>query len=160
MCWTLPELARRGEAAGAAVLETPIPDDLRTSILAGTIACVRASAASPSLQSARRPPRKICRRPRSPARPRPLRRRDCPDHLADRPRDGADQRERHPCAHEFASRMMPAPGVQGASDDRGIKRGGLRCLARREQVDLTPLGAQGLADSPGDPRCHLVLIPT
>jgi pyruvate,water dikinase len=38
----LPELARRGQAARAAVLETPIPDDLRNAILEGyTRLCVR-----------------------------------------------------------------------------------------------------------------------
>ena len=54
-------------------------------------------------------------------------------------------------AHECASRMMPAAGVQRAPDDGSIEPGGFGRLARREQIDLTPFGAQGLTDGPSDP---------
>ena len=45
----LAELARRGEAARAAVLETPIPDDLRTAILAVRRLCARRLGREPEL---------------------------------------------------------------------------------------------------------------
>ena len=66
------QLAERGHAARAAILETPLPADLNQAIVEAYRASDRTgSAASPSWRFARRRRPKISRKPRSPAPPRP-----------------------------------------------------------------------------------------